>query len=84
MCVVCRIEDLDWKFKNGPKRSEIFNLRLYNFYQDKVAQLGMCHCHSYELFLMGERRFILNYPRLIKEMVHYKKNYVLKDATARF
>jgi hypothetical protein len=84
MCVVCQIEGQDWKFKNGPKKPEIFNLKLYNFYQDKVAQIDVCHCHSYELFLLGERRFIMNYPKLIREMVHHKKNYALKDVASRF
>lgn len=78
MCVVCQIEGQDWRFRNGPRRREIFNLKLYSFYQEKVAQLGLCHCHSYELFLLGERRFLENYPKLVKEMIEHKNNYALK------
>lgn len=82
MCVVCQVEGQDWKFRNGAKRREIFNLKLYNFYQAKVAQIGLCHCHSYELFLVGERRFLESYPKLVKEMIEHKNNYAVKETSA--
>lgn len=84
MCVVCQIQGQDWRFRNGSKNRRITNMKLYNFYHEKVAQLGLCHCHGHELFLIGERRFLENYPNLVNEMIQHKDNYALRPPSATF
>lgn len=78
MCKVCEIEGLDWRFRNGAKHSQIMRLRMYNFYEDREALIGLCHCHGHEFFLIGERRFLERHPLLIKEMIAHKKNYIVR------
>lgn len=82
MCDVCVAEGLDYRFKNGPKRPETFRQKLYNFFQDKEAVVTLCHVHSYELFLMGERKFVQRHPLLVRNMVQDKKKYMINSASS--
>lgn len=82
MCDVCKCEGLDSAFRNGPRRPETFRQRLYNFYHEKEAIVALCHIHSYELFLIGEKRFVERHPLLVKDMVNDKKKYSQNTASS--
>lgn len=82
MCDVCRCEGLDSAFKNGPRKLETFRQKLYNFYQEKEAIIGLCHIHSYELFLIGEKRFVERHPLLVNDMVSDKRKYSAQSSSS--
>ncbi|MCR9205123.1 MAG: hypothetical protein NXH75_11125 [Halobacteriovoraceae bacterium] len=62
MCDVCHEEEIDWKFRNGKR--PLHNCRLYRVYQNRVANIKLCHIHAIELFCVGESRFLEFHPRL--------------------
>lgn len=82
MCDVCRNEKIDSQFKNGPKKLDKFRQKLYNFFEDKEATVTLCHLHSYELFLMGERKFVERHPLLVRDMVQDKRKYMTSSASS--
>ena len=83
MCHVCESEGLDWKYMNGADedsstvRSSLQRARLYRVYQDRVAQIKLCHIHSIELFLLGERRFLEHHPALCYELGAKQKKFAV-------
>lgn len=82
MCDVCHNENLDSLFKNGPKKTEVSRQRLYSFFQDKVALVTLCHLHSHELFLVGEKKFLEKHPLLVRDMVQDKNKYMTGSASS--
>lgn len=75
MCDVCRLEDIDWEWVNGPQRPQLSPTRLYNVYVGKVAHVEVCHLHAVELFCIGERRFLENHIKMAQELFGNKKRY---------
>lgn len=72
MCDVCKVEGLDPKFVNGEK--SIANAsKLYRVFKDKVADIRLCHVHSIELFLIGEKRFVHEHIAFAKSLVKKTK-----------
>ncbi len=57
MCEVCNLEGRDPKFVNGSKSPSIPN-KLYRVFKDKIADIRLCHVHSIELFMYGEKLFV--------------------------
>lgn len=57
MCEVCKAEGHDYLFRNGPKKA-IHNSILYKVFKDSIANIRLCHIHSIELFMFGERKFL--------------------------
>jgi hypothetical protein len=82
MCDVCRNEGMDRFFKNGPKKTDTFRQKLYNFFQDREAVVSLCHIHSYELFLIGEKKFVERHPLLVRDMIQEKKKYMTSSASS--
>ena len=57
MCEVCHAEGKDYRYLNGTK-TQITIDHLYKVFRDSVAPIKLCHIHSIELFMLGERRFL--------------------------
>lgn len=84
ICVACKAKGQDWRFRNGPRKQKLVPTKLYRFYQENTAQVSLCHCHNYELFVLGERRFLEGNPGLVKEMIVHKENYVVRSPVSSF
>ena len=59
MCEVCKIEGIDWEFKNGDRG--IVRSRFYRVYIGDVTDVDLCFLHSVELFRVGESRFLASH-----------------------
>ena len=67
MCEICKLDGVNYLFKNGPKKNLTSNY-LYKVFKDMVAPIKLCHVHSIELFHVGEKRFLsahLNYAHAV-------------------
>ena len=74
MCDVCKIEEIDTIFVNGPDKPRSVRVKLYKVYKGDIAIAALCHLHSIELFLVGEpsfykahKRFALNIAKKTRE-----------------
>lgn len=68
MCQVCKLEGVNWVFRNGNKRKltrEVF----YRVYEREVKVIELCRICSIELFHLGESRFLINHPLLAVEIL---------------
>lgn len=74
MCDVCRTENIDWKFANGPQ-AKLHQARLFRVYKNRVAVIKLCHIHAIELFIMGEERFLANHVTPCIELSVDKSKY---------
>jgi len=59
MCEVCKLEKIDWEFRNGVKG--MVRSRFYRIYIGDVADVDLCFLHSVELFKVGESRFLASH-----------------------
>ncbi len=60
MCDVCKAYGKDPAFVNGSKKG-LYSEKLYRVFKDNIADIRLCHVHSIELFMYGERRFIASH-----------------------
>lgn len=67
MCEVCQIEGKDPKFINGLKHVSIPS-KLYRVFKDKIADIRLCHVHSIELFVLGEKRFVKSHIQFARSL----------------
>ncbi len=67
MCEVCRAEGLDPKFRNGNRPTAVKNI-LYKVYRESVANIRLCHIHSIELFMLGEKRFLREHLQFARDL----------------
>ncbi len=63
MCQVCKLEGVDWKFRNGEKQS-ISRGIFYRVYEGELKVVHLCKICSVELFHVGETRFLSKHPLL--------------------
>ena len=63
MCDVCKIEDIDSAFVNGPNKNRKFRVKFYKVFKGEVAVAALCNLHSIELFLSGEPVFFKRHKR---------------------
>lgn len=68
MCDVCRTENLDWRFLNGPSKDKLQDAKLHTVYMGRVANIKLCHIHSIELFVLGEYLFLSRHHNLCQEL----------------
>lgn len=68
MCDICTTVGLEWKFINGKEKNKLYRVRLFRVYQDRIAVVSMCHIHAIELFILGEQRFLRNYPKFSQRL----------------
>lgn len=68
MCDVCRYERVDYKFKNGEKKQNLYSRSLYNVFSGHLVKIKLCYLHDSELFLIGETRFATRYAGFIMDL----------------
>jgi len=74
MCEVCKCEGVDYKFKNGPTKG-LNRDTLYKVYKDHSANISLCHIHSIELFMVGEKRFLKNHLAYARVLANKSFSY---------
>lgn len=74
MCDVCKAEGSDWQFRNGMERP-LSRSKLYGVYEGRVAQLSLCLIHDIELFMTGEKKFLVKHPKLAMNLLEQKEKF---------
>ncbi len=73
MCQVCKLEGVDWRFRNGSKQSLARGV-FYRVYEGEVKIVHLCVICSIELFHLGERRFLTKHPMLAFDLMKQNKS----------
>lgn len=66
MCQVCKLEGVDWKFRNGIDTA-LSKGTFYRVYEGQIKSVHLCLICSVELFHKGENRFLKKHPLLALE-----------------
>lgn len=74
MCDVCESENIDWRFKVGKTKS-LARAKLYNVYDGRTASISLCLIHDIELFMIGEKKFLSQHPRLALSLAKEKEKF---------
>lgn len=75
MCDVCNFEEIDTEMLNG-KNKRVSPTQLHQA-KGNISQLNLCNFHDIEFFLLGERRFIKKYPKLLRKLGLHEEELVL-------
>ena len=72
MCEICISEGKDYMFVNGPK-DHLTTAQLYKVYKNTVAPVRLCYIHSIELFMIGEKRFLIEHLSFARALITRSK-----------
>jgi hypothetical protein len=78
MCQVCKVEGVDWKFRNGPERP-LQRCVFYRVYQAETKMVHLCLLCSVELFHIGESRFLSKHPLMAFEFSRIKNRATVDE-----
>ncbi len=59
MCDVCKAAGTDSELLNGPDKSGMQVRKLFKVYKDGPARITVCYYHDMQLFLLGEKNFLI-------------------------
>jgi hypothetical protein len=83
MCEICKSEGQDYRFRNGTKTFVTTQL-LYKVFRNSVAPVRLCYIHGIELFLLGEKRFLLEHLPFARNLANRSKKIALEDSPFGF
>jgi len=83
MCQVCKLEGVNWVFRNGRKRRLTRNI-FYRVYEREIKVVELCCICSIELFHLGESRFLSNHPLLAVEILRSARRREDRDSEFDF
>jgi len=83
MCEVCKLEGVDWKFRNGAGRS-LSRCLFFRVYEGEAKLVHLCLICSIDLFHIGETRFLSRHPLLAIEFSKNQSSSVEDDFSFNF
>ena len=83
MCEVCKSEGENFQFRNGPKKFLYHNV-LYKVFKNSVANIKLCHIHSIELFMVGEKKFLKEHIPFARDLARKSTRGTDDDSSASF
>ena len=74
MCDVCKAMNIDTVVLNGPDNVEE-TAKLYRVYKDGPAKITICRFHSIQLFILGEKHFLLQNRAFMRALGEHKGKF---------